>query len=439
MDVAQIDPETSSDSPATASRTILCVDDEPSILSSLRRLFRTTSYRILTAESGAAALEALQAESVDLIISDMRMPEMNGAQLLQEVYARWPSITRLLLTGYADMKATIAAVNEGQIQRYIAKPWNDKDVLMIVKDVFERKSLEEQLEALKIRQNEELKRLNNSLEQKVDERTAELVLASERLKKNYFNSIKAFSHLIELRGGHLMGHSRKVADLARKTAQAMHLDENQTHEIFIASLLHDIGQIGLSDQLLTKPVPKMTPEESTQYRLHPILGEQTLMALDDMQPVAAIIRSHHERFDGQGFPDGLKGESIPIGARIVAIADMYEDLMAGHFISEALSPTQARTVIGRGRGNQFDPSVTDAFLGLFAAPPAAPTHRPLKLRPFELKVGMVLAHDFLSTEGVLLLAADHVLTDELIERIKVFERRIGQPILLAIRQAKESS
>ena len=439
MDVEQIDPQASSDSPVTASRTILCVDDEPSILSSLRRLFRTTDYRILTAESGAVALDLLQTESIDLIISDMRMPEMSGAELLQQVSTRWPSITRLLLTGYADMKATIAAINEGQIQRYIAKPWNDNDIRMIVKDVFERKTLEEQLEALKIRQHDELKSLNNSLERKVDERTAELVLASERLKKNYFNSIKAFSNLIELRGGHLMGHARKVADLTRKTAQAMQLDANQAHEIFIASLLHDIGQIGLSDQLLIKPVPKMTPEEGTQYRLHPILGEQTLMALDDMQPVAAIIRSHHERFDGQGFPDGLKGVGIPIGARILAIADMYEDLMAGHFISEALSPTQARTLIARGRGIQFDPDVTDAFLSLFAAPPAVPAHRPLKLRTDELKVGMVLAHDFLSTEGVLLLAADHVLTEELIDRIKIFERRLGKPILLAIRQVKESS
>jgi response regulator RpfG family c-di-GMP phosphodiesterase len=419
-------------------RTILCVDDEPNILSALRRLFRTTGLRVLTAESGAAALDILSTESVDLIISDMRMPMMSGAELLQQVRSRWPAVTRLLLTGYADISSTISAINEGQIYRYITKPWNDGDLLSIVKDAMERKALEDdkkRLEALTARQNEELKSLNSSLEKKVEARTADLAQANDRLKRNYFNSIKTFSNLLELRGGQLMGHGRKVADLARKTAKALNLGEETVHELFIAALMHDIGFIGLSDQILSTPVTKLSPEDLARYRMHPIFGEQSLMSLDDMQPVATLIRAHHERHDGRGFPDGLQGDDIPIGARILSVVDTYEDLLSGHCISNSLSPTEARTVIRHGKGTQFDPVVTDAFLNLFAAPPAPAAQKPLMLRTSELQPGMVLAKDFLSAEGVLLLAADHVLTMELIERMCAFERRSGQTFLIAIKAA----
>lgn len=419
--------------------TVLCVDDEPNILSSMRRLFRGTGYRLLTADSGTAALALFEQERIDLVISDMRMPGMDGAQLLQQVRARWPQTTRLLLTGYSDLGSTVAAINQGQIHRYITKPWNDDEILVTVGQAFERQALEAEkrrLEALTQRQNAELTELNATLERKVAERTEELSQANERLKKNYFTSIKTFSTLIELRGGPLMGHSRKVADLSRRICQAMKLDETASRDVFIAALLHDIGFIGLSDEVLSKPVPKMTAEELARYRLHPVFGEQALMGLDDMQGAAALIRAHHERPDGRGFPDGLRDGELPVGAQILAIADTYEDLQAGHLSSATLSASEARTMITRGRGSQFDPGVADAFLSLFATAPAPPAHRPLMLRTDELRPGMVLARDFLSAEGVLLLAADHVLTPDLIARIKNLERRSGQSLLMAIRPAQ---
>ncbi len=423
--------------PAERRWTLLCVDDEPNILSALKRLFRSSGYRVLTAEGGAAALELLGNEAVDLVISDMRMPHMDGAQLLEQIKLRWPGITRLLLTGYADVNATIAAINLGQIQRYITKPWNDEELLLIVRDAFERRALEDdkrRLEALTQKQNDELKSLNASLESKVEARTAELSVVNDRLKKNYLNSIKAFSALLEQRGGQLVGHARRVADLARRTAQEMALPEAEQRDVFIAGLLHDIGQIGLSDVILAKPVPRMTPEELQRYRLHPIQGEQTLMTLDDMQSVASIIRGHHERFDGQGFPDAIAGPLIAQGARILAVAETYDDLQSGHLGSTGLTASQARTILQRGRGTQFDPEVIDAFMKLFpAAPP--PPDKPLMLHPHELQPGMVLARDFMSDEGVLLLAADHALTADLINRIRVFEKRLARSLLIAIKPA----
>lgn len=417
--------------------TVLCVDDEPNILSSLRRLFRTPGYRVLLAESGSQALEILSKEPVDLVISDMRMPMMDGAQLLEQVKERWPHIVRLLLTGYADVTSTIAAINKGQIHRYMNKPWNDDEVLLVVKESFDRKELEQEkqrLELLTQQQNDALKELNASLEGKVEQRTAELAQANDRLKRGYLSSIKAFSSLLEQRGPHLVGHARKVADVARRIAVTLKVDEKTTGDIFIAGLLHDVGQMGLSDLILSKPVPKMNDDELKQYRMHPLRGEQTLMALEDLHDVSVLIRSHHERIDGNGFPDRLSGDAIPLGARILAVAETYDDLQSGHLGSAGATPSEARLLIERGQGTQFDPEVVSAFLTLFSKPPLNPS-KPLALTMEELRPGMVLAKDFMSDEGVVLLAADFVLTADMIRRLRAFEAKLGRSLLLSIKPA----
>jgi response regulator RpfG family c-di-GMP phosphodiesterase len=431
----------------SAGFTLLCVDDEPNIVSALKRLFRPCGWRVLGADGGVQALELMEREAIDVIISDMRMPGMDGAQLLERVAARWPQCVRLLLTGHADVSAITAAVNRGQIWRYIHKPWDDDDLALAVRQAVERRALEREktrLEALTRAQNGELRALNAGLEQRVEERTAQVSQAHERLKKNYLASIRAFSNLIELRGvhtgGHLVGHSRRVADTARRIAQTMGRPDGEVQEIFIAGLLHDVGQIGLPDALLAKPVPRMAPEEFAQYAKHPILGEQMLMALDDMQPVAALLRAHHERWDGQGFPDRRAGADIALGARILAVADTYDDLQSGHIAAAALSSGEARAVMARGRGTQFDPEVLETFLHI-TEPQAQAKHTPKALVPAralltgQLEPGMVLARDFVSAEGVVLLAADHVLTGDLIQRVCNYERREGLQLLLHVRPA----
>lgn len=420
---------------------VLCVDDEPNIGSALRRLFRGSGYRVLTAESAAQALSVLEAEPVDLIISDMRMPGMDGAQLLEQVRARWPAVTRLLLTGYADVQSTVAAINRGEVYRYITKPWNDAELLLTVREAFEHQALRREtrrLEALTHAQNAELKELNATLEHKVDARTQQLSQANDKLRKNYLTSIKVFSNLIELRGGQLVGHSKRVAELARRTARELGLDENAQQDIFIAGLLHDVGQIGLSDSLLTRPVPRMSTEELTQYRKHSAMGEQALMALDDMQPVAALIRAHHERHDGKGFPDGLQGDAIPLGARILSVADTFDDLQSGRLGSSGLDTNQARTIMSRGRGTLYDPEVIDVFLqvALEATPGAAAPPTPTSTA--ELRPGMVLARELVSAEGVMLLAAGQVLNADLIQRVRHYERRDGLTLVLHVKPQRKS-
>lgn len=419
---------------------VLCVDDEPNILSALRRLFRPAGYQVLVAGGGAEGLALLESEPVDLIISDMRMPEMDGAQFLERVRERWPDTIRILLTGYSDIASTVDAINKGEIYRYVAKPWNDTDILLVVRDALERKALErekQRLEELTARQNEALKDLNANLELKVMERTVELQQAHEKLKTSFLTSIKVFANLIELRGPSLAGHSRRVADLARKIANAMKLPAAEVQDVFLAGLLHDIGKIGLPDTLLTQPVPHLGGNDLGLYRKHAVKGEQALMALAELRAAAKIMRSHHERFDGQGFPDGLSGDQIPRGARILAVANDYDGLQIGTLSMRRLPSDEAKKLIAEGRGRRYDPDVVDAFLTVVGGIDLE-TGGDERVSPANLQPGMVLARDLVSSDGVLLLAADYVLEAGLIRQIREYAAAEPMPPAIYIRAPRRN-
>lgn len=419
---------------------LLFVDDEPNILSSLRRLFRPHSYKILIANSGQEGLDIMEKETVDLVISDMRMPVMDGAVFLTNVKARWPNTIRLLLTGYADIQSTIDAINRGEIYRYITKPWNDNDIVLVVKQALERKYLENEkkrLEELTFRQNEELKSLNANLEAKVEERTADLkkahtslLLANDKLKSNFLTSIKVFSNVIEMRGNKLVGHSRRVADLSRKLAKKLNLDSRETQEIFVAALMLDIGKIGFSDELLATPVSQMNGEELGQFHKHTLRAEQLLMPLQDLQTVAKIIRHQHERFDGRGFPDGLTGENIPFGARILALASDYDNLQNGSLVAKRVSVEDAQAIIIRGAGNRYDEKVVLAFRQIINNLPDDVDDKEISIT--HLEPGMILSADVISKDGMLLLPADYVLDQHIISKLALFEHPASAKLAIRV-------
>ncbi|RFC34042.1 MAG: Response regulator c-di-GMP phosphodiesterase RpfG family [Candidatus Nitrotoga sp. SPKER] len=413
---------------AKASATLLCVDDEQNILFALCRLFRSDGYRVLTATSGDAGIKLLESEQVDLVISDMRMPEMDGARFLEMVRSRWPDTLRILLTGHADITSTIEAINQGQIFRYISKPWDDQDMRLIVRHALEHKQLEHdkrRLEALTQRQNEELRELNASLEARVEARTAELRLThdalaavNEKLKTSFLTSIKVFSNLIEVTEGSRSGHSRRVADLARRIAVKIGLDRAATQDVMLAGLLHDIGKIGMPDALLTKSVSQMNTEEFILFKKHPIKGELALMALDSLRSAARLLRSHHERYDGQGYPDGLSATDIPLGARILAVANDYDGLQIGSFSTKRLTSVEALAFLQQSRSKRYDPQVLDAFASLSGSEIAEKVQKECAMGPNALRPGMILSRDLISREGALLLAADSTLDDSLIKQIR---------------------
>ena len=429
-------PTSTSPDITKSALSVLCVDDEPSILSSLKRLFRPKGYQIHVAEGGKAALELLEQIEVDLVISDMRMPEMDGVQFLEQVRQRWPDTVRLLLTGYADIASTIDAVNRGEIYRYISKPWDDADILLIVHDALEQRALElenRRLEVVAQAQNAELKTAHAHLESLVALRTAELTrvngslqTAHEQLKSNFITSIKVFSALVELRGGNLAGHSRRVADLARRMATRLNLDSKQSHEVFVAALLHEIGKVGFGDDMLTTAIVNLTPRQLDLYRRHPARAEQLLTPLPDLKGATELIAAQLERFDGNGHPRKLAQDAIPIGARILVLASDYDNMLCGTLAKRKLGEEEARALVERSRGKRYDPKVLDALLAVLDSMAMEVPHKAAiaerQVGIHELQAGMVLSRDLITPSGLMMLAAQHLLDERMIQKIVDFEK-----------------
>ncbi len=433
-----------------APATLLFVDDEPGILSSLRRLFRPHGYRILVAESGALGLAELEKTPVDLVISDMRMPEMDGATFLKAVRQRWPDTVRILLTGYADVTSTVAAINDGEIYRYVSKPWDDTEIVNTVREALERYRLKQEnlrLTALTQSQNEELKGLNASLEQKVAERTAELRQALSfveqshgELKKSFLTSVQVFAGLIELRSGpagsRLAGHGRRVADMARNLAQRLGMGDVEVQNIMLAGLLHDVGKMGLPDDLLGKAFNTLSQDQRALVMKHPVIGQNILIAIDKFKDAAILVRHHHESFDGNGYPDRLAGMSIPQGSRILAVVNDYDSLQIGTLVQRPLRPEEALAFIADNRGKRYDPATVDAFLKLISETrKTVPTEVPL--RTMHLKPGMVVSRDLPHRDGYLLLAKGSVLTGDIIGQLVKLEQSEQQTLTLYIRQEEK--
>jgi len=342
------------------SHTILIVDDEDSILRSLNRLFRKENYRIVTADSGSEGLRLIGEAPTpfSLIISDQRMPEMTGDQFLAEARKIAPDTMRVLLTGYADVDSIIEAINKGGIHRYFTKPWKDEDLLLQVRQVLEQYSLIQEnrrLQDLTRRQNEELTELNSSLEVKVREKTAEvvkkneaLIFLNQELETGLFNTVKAFGALTDRFNQTLAGHGRRVSQSARELAQLMNLAENDINHIEIAALLHDIGKLGFPPKLLEYKEDEWSTEERDTFKNHPVLGQETIHFINRLAHVGILIRTHHERYDGRGYPDRLKEEEIPLGAKIIAVADAYDKIVNLHVnLGNAVAAAKAAKVGAR--------------------------------------------------------------------------------------------
>lgn len=421
--------------------TLLFVDDEPSIMSSLKRLFRPHGYRIHTAESGAEALDTLERERIDLVISDMRMPAMDGAAFLGKVREQWPDVTRILLTGHTDMESTIKAINEGEIYRYINKPWNDDEVVVVVREAIERQRLEQENRRLGAElkdKNDALQAVNASLEEKVANRTEDLRKAlkliqasNKKLKATLIATVQSFAGLAELRAKPLTGHAQRVAEQARNLSCKIGLSEAEQQDVLFAALLHDIGKIGMSDSMLGKACSQLAPDERALMTQHPIRGEQALRHIEQMAEVAKLIRHHHEHFDGSGYPDHLAGLQIPVGSRIIAIVNDYDALQTGSLVQQPMRPTDALGYLVEYKGARYDPHLVDLFVddmrGQLKGQVTDLPYRPVALRP-----GMQLSRDLMHEDGYKLLSKGRKLDEKMIEQLRNVEINEGKTLKIYI-------
>jgi len=416
--------------------SLLLVDDEPNILTALKRLFRPLGYQIFTAGSGAEGLKIMEAQPIDLIISDMRMPNMDGAAFFESVVNRWPSAVRILLTGHADMGSAISAINKGKIYRYVSKPWEDNDLKLTVQSGLEQKFLEQErrrLERTVFQQNEELQEFNARLEDKVSQRTAELAEAHEALKKNYMHTVKMFANLIELREALPAGYSSQVGEHAKALAILLGVPDGVADDVLYAGMLHDIGKMGLSDALLMKPFDMLSPEELRAFREHPLAAQRILVILDPLQEAGRLIRHHRESFDGSGYPDGLKGDEIPLGSRVVSVVNDYYALQAGLLYGEKYSAIRARQYLNEYSGMRYDPNVVNGFMKLLDEEETRLGMAAwMDISSEDLKPGMKLAKDMVAKDGVLLLIKGYLLDTNMIRKIRTFEKLLGSKLSIQV-------
>jgi len=405
---------------------LLLVDDEPNVLSSLTRTFRGEAYDLLTTSNASEALSKTETERPDIVISDYGLPDMNGVELLTRIRQQFPDIIRILLTGHADFSTAMEAINQGEVYRFITKPWNNDDLKTTVRQALRLRQLERQnAELLRTvnEQNAELRSFNTDLEKRVLEQTAEVRRLYGDLQGHFVQSVKVFVEMVSLRDANMADHCKRVAAFSKAIARQFGLDEQHVFELEIAAVLHDIGKIGMPDAVLDLNAP-LAPNEKAMYREHPAAGQKVIQPIPELERAARLIRHHHERFDGRGFPDGLKRDDIPLGAKLISIADAFDRAMYGRKFGERLPLPEALEFIQRMRGYDFDPEIVDVFVGFVQnrQKQQLPQQIELKISLSDLTAGMVTAREVRTSSGILLVAKGECITEHNVRRLVNHDR-----------------
>jgi putative nucleotidyltransferase with HDIG domain len=348
------------------NRTVLFVDDEPNILKSLQRLLRQEEMNVLSASTGQEALEILDKTPAQVFVTDQRMPEMSGVDLLSAVRERHPDIIRMMLTGFTEIKVAVEAINHGEIYRLITKPWNDDELRATIRQAFEQADLKNEIKRLNgvtREQNFKLQDMNRNLEEKVRERTQQLARKHQELRTAYVQTVGALAEAVDAKDAYTRGHSERVGVYASKIAREMGFKKEFIERVYIAGLLHDVGKIGIRDAVITKP-DRLTESEYDEIKKHPTIGAKILEPVDFLADIAPCVRHHHEWYDGStlGYPDRLCNDAIPLPSRIILVADTVEAMTSDRPYRKALPIDRVVSELDKYSGSQFDPACVEAFL-----------------------------------------------------------------------------
>ncbi len=322
--------------------TILIVDDEKSIRKILFKTLNQNGYQCIEAVSAEDALEKLAETLVSLIILDIRMPGRSGLEVLPEIKSKYPDTAVVMATATTDTATAVEAMRRGAYD-FISKPFNADELAFIVKRAIEKRRLEL-----------EVKEYRDHLEEKIIEQAG-------RIRGSFINTIRALVYALEAKDEYTSGHSQRVAEISAAIARELHLPQESIDKVVLAGLVHDIGKIGVQESILNKP-SGLTEEEYMQVQKHPEMGEHIMGPVADDPEILTYIRHHHGYFNGCGYPDTLRGYQIPLGARILAVADAYEAMTSERPYRKAMSDEAACAELIRCKDTQFDPEVVDAFL-----------------------------------------------------------------------------
>ncbi len=332
----------------SSQNLVLVVDDDPLICEFLADGLAAFGYLACTARSAKEALEIVQRESIGLVLTDIAMPQLDGFELLRRIKASDDDIDVIMVTGATDAETSIRAIRQGASD-YVTKPLNLDEVQIVV-----RRTLHERRLVLENRAHQE------RLEDLVEVRTKEITRLCHELTDSYESTLHALMTALDFRDNETQGHSYRVVEYAVIVARQMGIGEPELTRIRRGAILHDVGKIGVPDAVLHKP-SGLDDEEWKEMRRHPELGYRMLKDITFLKPCLDIVLFHQERYDGSGYPQGLKGEQIPVGARIFAVVDTFDAMTSDRPYRPALSIPEAFEEIRRCSNSQFDPKVTEAF------------------------------------------------------------------------------
>lgn len=324
----------------------LVVDDEPRLRRVIAHLLEVDGFRVREAATGVEALREMEADPAPLVISDLRMPEMDGVTLLPHLLERWPDTAVVMVSAVADVETAVQCLKLGALD-YVSKPFNLGEVRARVDQALQRRQLRLELQGYRA------------------ELEARVHAQERRIKELFLDRVEALAQALEEKDAYLRGHSLRVAEYAMQTARRLGFDEETIDTVRLGARLHDLGKIGVSEEILHKPA-KLTPEEYRHIMEHTVIGARVLGPLLRDRPGAiAIVRSHHERVDGKGMPDGLQGDAIPAIVRIVSVADAFDAMTSERTYRHSLPVEEALDELRRQRGVQWDPTAVDGFLDAF--------------------------------------------------------------------------
>jgi putative nucleotidyltransferase with HDIG domain len=324
------------------------VDDEEPIRNALRKYLKQQQFEVHAASSGDEALQQLRLHKVALMLSDIRMPGTSGVDLVPQALEIEPDLAILMLTAVNDATSAALCMQRGAMD-YLTKPIELADLGRAVQRALKRREM--------LLEN---RHLNQWLKEEVTTRTAELQRERNRLERVSTATLEALVNALEAKDPYLRGHSARVADLSANLAAELGLSEEDIDRVRMAGRLHDLGKIGTREAVTNKEGP-LTPDEFEHVTQHVIIGAQILAPLVHLGDVVQMVRSHHERWDGTGYPDGLRGEDVPLGGRVIAAAEVFDALTTARPYQEKMTPEQAAERMGDLSGTVLDPRVVEAL------------------------------------------------------------------------------
>ncbi len=328
---------------------ILVVDDEDSVRSALTRYLSARGYSVGEAANGEEALRALQAEPYSLMLLDVRMPGIDGVDLVPEVLDHDPDVAILMLSAISDATTAATCMQRGAFD-YLTKPIELNDLSAAIERALKRRDT--------FIQNREI---SSWLKEEVQRRTREVEIEREKQQQLTLATLEALVNALEAKNTYLSGHSARVAAFAASVAHHMNLSDDEVENVRMAGRLHDLGKIGVQESVLNKKGP-LTDEEYEHVKQHVLIGWQILSPLQHLGSVVSYVRSHHEHWDGSGYPDGLSAEEIPIGARIICATEVYDALTTARPYQKKLSPEEAVERMGHLVGTVIDPDVLEGMV-----------------------------------------------------------------------------